>query len=95
MKDFEIHVSAMFELVKNYAIERQLVEEMSALLIVREVSKPQQPGAAAPATPQPMQMAIHGETPDVALGTIHYAAQILTNEIRDTTKKRIGSEPQG
>lgn len=91
MKDFERHTDAMFQLVKDYATQNGLLNELSALVIIREV---QDPAQAAPEPKAPgestLRMAIQGETPDVAIQTIHYAAQILTAELRAVSQNALG-----
>lgn len=75
MKDFERHSSAMLKRLADYAAEHHIAEEMSALLLVREVGNGESVGATC-------RMAIEGEDPIVAIQTIHYAAKILTEELR-------------
>lgn len=75
MKDFEVHTAAMLELLKGYAQGHCIMSEMSALLIVREVSKEKLPAGTA------LRMAIQGEDAPTAIQTIHHAAQILAQEV--------------
>lgn len=60
----------MLQLLKDYAVDNGMVEDHSILLLVREVQK-------ADATPRPLNMAIMGETPEVASHTLYYAARII------------------
>lgn len=89
MQDFQRHTDAMFQLVKDYATNHGLLSELSCLVIIREVQNPD----AANAADAGLRMAIQGESPDVAIQTIHYAAQILTEELR-SVQNVLGQSPQ-
>lgn len=94
MNDFQRHTDAMFELVKEYATRNGLLKELSCLLIIREVQDPAEAAAPPNASGESnLRMAIQGETADVAIQTIHYAAQILTAEIRSISQSALG-QPQ-
>lgn len=73
MRNFDEHSAAMFKLLKDYAEEHHIAAEMSALLLVREVTA-EDAGQC--------RMALQGEDPTVAIQTIHYAAQILMAELQ-------------
>lgn len=88
MTDLSKHAAAMLELVKDYAKSQGIFEDISGLLIVRELQKPGEPD-------RPLNMAIMGEDPTIAIQTVHYAGVILTTELRSLTTKAINnSEPQ-
>jgi hypothetical protein len=94
MNDFQRHTDAMFELVKDYATKNGLLKELSCLMIIREVQDPAQAAPAPNASGESnLRMAIQGETPDIAIQTIHYAAQILTAELRAVSQSALG-QPQ-
>jgi hypothetical protein len=94
MIDFQHHTDAMFELIKEYATKHGLLNELSCLMIIREVQDPAQAvPTATPSGQSNLRMAIQGETPDVAIQTIHYAAQILTAELRAISQSALG-QPQ-
>lgn len=92
MEKFEQHTNAMFQLVKEYATKHGLLQELSCLVIIREVQDPVQAGPE-PKSESSLRMAIQGETPDVAIQTIHYAAQILTAELRAVSQSAL-EQPQ-
>lgn len=87
MNDLSKHASAMLELVKDYAKQQGIFEDISGLLIVREVQRPGVPE-------RPLSMAIMGEDPTVAIQTIHYAGVILTTELRAITNQAINAGPK-
>jgi hypothetical protein len=87
MKDFEIHTNAMFQLVKNYAQSHNLCNDLSVLLLIREIQDPEHLEMS------PLRMAIQGENSALAIKTVHYAAQILTAELREITQKALGQTP--
>jgi hypothetical protein len=84
MKDFEIHTNAMFQLVKDYAQNHDLCNDLSVLLLIREIQDPEHLEMS------PLRMAIQGENSPMAIKTIHYAAQILTTELRDIAQQTLG-----
>lgn len=91
MKDFEVHTTAMFQLIRKYAEQHQLVDQLSGLLIIREVGDPAEQSSESPPK---CRMAIQGEDPSVAIQTLHYAAQILTAELRSVAQKTLGQTPE-
>lgn len=92
MENFDHHTNAMFQLVKEYATKNGLLQDLSCLVIIREVQNPAQVGTE-PKGSSALRMAIQGETPDVAIQTIHYAAQILTAELRVVSQSAL-EQPQ-
>jgi formate dehydrogenase assembly factor FdhD len=80
MKDFDRHSKAMLTLLEGYATREGIINDMSGLLIIREVST--DPSVKA----ETLQMSIQGEDPPVAIQTIHTAAKILANELVHMTK---------
>jgi len=92
MEDFERHTNAMFQLVKEYASNNGLLQDLSCLVIIREVQNSTQAMPEPKSGESSLRMAIQGETTDVAIQTIHYAAQILTAELRAITQAAF--EPQ-
>jgi hypothetical protein len=88
MSDLSKHANAMLELIKDYAKQQGIFEDVSGLLIVREVQKPGEPD-------RPLNMAIMGEEPTVAIQTLHYAGVILTSELRALTTRAIGATTDG
>lgn len=95
MKDFEVHTTAMFKLIKDYAERNQLMDQLSGLLIIREVGIGADRNSQAETTTKPAcRMAIQGEDSSVAIQTIHYAAQVLTNELRSVAQQTLGTTPE-
>lgn len=95
MKDFEVHTTAMFKLVREYAEHHKLMDQLSGLLIIREVGAGSDQDAEANTAAKPVcRMAIQGEDASVAIQTIHYAAQILTQELRSVAQQTLGTTPE-
>lgn len=80
MKDISPHVPQMLELLKDYATREGLLDDISCLLIVRQVQSKDEPD-------QPLKMAVVGEDCGTAIQTLHYAAKVVTDALRETTAK--------
>ncbi len=83
MKDFEQHTAAMLELLKGYVQGHGIIAEMSALLIIREVGTGKEPPGTS------FRMSIQGEDTPTAIQTMHHAAQILSQELVNTTSTKL------
>lgn len=91
MRDFEVHTQTMFKLIKDYAESQGLLLQLSALLLVREVSIEVETEAASG---KPLRMAILGEDASMAIQTIQYAIQILTVELHTVAQQTLGHIPE-
>lgn len=69
------HSEVMMRLLKQYAVEHGIYDQVSGLLIVREVLRSGEPDRVT-------HMAIVGESAPVALITLDCAKQILTDELK-------------
>lgn len=87
MKDITPHVPQMLELLKDYATREGLLDDISCLLIVREVQREDEPE-------HPLKMAVVGEDCAAAIQTLHYAAKVVTDTLRETAAKVVAGGPE-
>ena len=76
MQNFEEHCQTMLTIVKRYATEQGIIDQMSGLLIFREVGQPEQLPDGKP------RMVLLGEDAPIALVTVHQAAKVLTDKLQ-------------